>query len=34
MNRIGFHSVVDVMKGKLPDMRIEFLEVPFAYEWA
>ena len=31
---IGFQSVVDVLKGKLPDVRIEFLEVPFAYEWA
>jgi len=31
---IGFRSVVDVMKQRLPDMRIEFLEVPFAYEWA
>jgi putative NIF3 family GTP cyclohydrolase 1 type 2 len=31
---IGFRSVVDVMKEKLPDMRIEFLEVPFAYEWS
>ena len=30
---IGFHSVVGVMKEKLPDMRIEFLEVPFAYKW-
>ena len=31
---IGFRSVVDVMKQRLPDMKIEFLEVPFAYEWA
>ena len=31
---IGFRSVVDVMKEKLPGMKIEFLEVPFAYEWA
>jgi len=30
---IGFHSVVDAMKEKLPDMKIEFLEVPFAYKW-
>ena len=30
---IGFRSVVDVMKEKLRDMRIEFLEVPFPYEW-
>jgi putative NIF3 family GTP cyclohydrolase 1 type 2 len=31
---IGFRSVVEVMKERLPKMRIEFLEVPFAYEWA
>ena len=31
---IGFHSVIDVMKEKLPEMKIEFLEVPFAYDWA
>jgi len=31
---IGFHSVVDVLKERLPEMKIEFLEVPFAYEWA
>ena len=30
---IGFHSVVDAMKEKLPDTKIEFLEVPFAYKW-
>jgi putative NIF3 family GTP cyclohydrolase 1 type 2 len=30
---IGFHSVVDVMKEKLPNTKIEFLEVPFAYKW-
>ncbi len=30
---IGFRSVVDVMKEKLPEMKIEFLEVPFAYKW-
>ena len=30
---IGFRSVVDVMQAKLPDLRIEFLEVPFAYDW-
>jgi putative NIF3 family GTP cyclohydrolase 1 type 2 len=30
---IGFHSVVEVMKKRVPSMRIEFLEVPFAYEW-
>ncbi len=30
---IGFHSVVDVMKKKLPGMKIEFLKVPFGYEW-
>ena len=31
---IGFHSVVNVMKERLPDMKIEFLEVPFSYQWA
>ena len=31
---IGFRSVVDVMKERLPEMKIEFLKVPFAYEWA
>ncbi len=30
---IGFRSVVDVLKEKLPGMRIKFLEVPFGYEW-
>lgn len=30
---IGFHSVVDVMKERVPKMKIEFLEVPFSYEW-
>jgi putative NIF3 family GTP cyclohydrolase 1 type 2 len=30
---IGFHSVVDVLKERLPEMKIEFLEVPFSYEW-
>ena len=30
---IGFKSVVDVMKEKLPALRVEFLEVPFAYKW-
>jgi len=30
---IGFHSVADVMKERLPEMKIECLEVPFAYEW-
>ena len=30
---IGFRSVVDCMKEKLPNVQIEFLEVPFAYDW-
>ena len=30
---IGFRSVVDIMREKLPEMKIEFLEVPFAYNW-
>ena len=30
---IGFHSVVDVMKERVPEIKFEFLEVPFAYEW-
>jgi len=30
---IGFRSVVDAMKEMIPGMKIEFLEVPFAYEW-
>jgi len=30
---IGFRSVVNAMKERLPEMKIEFLEVPFAYEW-
>jgi len=30
---IGFRSVVDVMKERLPEMKIVFLEVPFSYEW-
>ncbi len=31
---IGFRSVVNVMRERLPDMKIEFLEVPFSYQWA
>jgi len=31
---IGFNSVVDVMREKLPEMKIEFLQIPFAYKWA
>ncbi len=31
---IGFRAVVGAIKEKLPEIRIEFLEVPFAYEWA
>ena len=30
---IGFRSVVDVMRERLPGIPVEFLEVPFAYEW-
>jgi len=30
---IGFRTVAEVMKEKLPHIPIEFLEVPFAYEW-
>jgi len=30
---IGFRSVVDVMREKLLELPIEFLEVPFAYRW-
>jgi len=30
---IGFSSVVEAIKEKLPDMKIEFLEIPFAYKW-
>ena len=30
---IGFRSVVDIMKEKLSDIPVEFLEVSFAYEW-
>ena len=30
---IGFSNVVNVMREKLPRMKIEFLGVPFAYEW-
>ena len=30
---IRFHGVVDAMKDTLPDMKIEFLEVPFAHKW-
>jgi len=31
---IGFRSVVEVMQEKIPGMRIDFLEVSFAYQWA
>jgi len=31
---IGFKSVVPELKKKLPNLRIEFLEVPFSYDWA
>jgi putative NIF3 family GTP cyclohydrolase 1 type 2 len=31
---IGFASVVDEMTRRLPDVRFEFLEVPFPYRWA
>jgi len=30
---IGFRSVVDAMKQKLPDLKITFLEMPYPYEW-
>lgn len=30
---IGFGSVVDVMREKIPDMKIEFLQNPFSYKW-
>ena len=30
---IGFRSVVNSMKEKLLDTKIEFLEIPFAYRW-
>jgi putative NIF3 family GTP cyclohydrolase 1 type 2 len=31
---IGFRSVVDVMMAKLPDLPVEFLDVPFSYQWS
>ena len=31
---IGFRSVVDVMKERLPDIRFEFIDVPLSYRWA
>lgn len=31
---IGFHSVIEVLQPRLPDIRFEFLEVPFSYRWA
>ena len=31
---IGFRSAAHAMKERLPEMIIEFLEVPFAYKWA
>lgn len=30
---IGFQGAADAMKEKLPDLNIEFLEIPFTFEW-
>ena len=30
---IGFRSVAEIMRERLPEMKVEFLEIPFPYEW-
>ena len=31
---IGFGSVVGCLKAKMPELNIEFLDIPFGYDWA